>query len=355
MNYFQAKHLPARMRAACKMPGGIVQSYRSLFLTILLVVSGLTFAGCIVNGGDIAPPVGVNTNPDNATSNAGYANRELNNARRMIRAGDYSQVIPRLTNVVSTYPDSPSAIEARYYLGVTYKEIGGVRNAMDFFNEYLEMAPDGPYAEHSRQYLTMLSDEARRDPRNPAHLESRVDELQRRLDETPEDLAAQLELADTYWRQERYNEAGLLYSRIIRELPQMQADQTIRQRLDRADDGTFIILTPDEVLRRETESQPILVFNTSSFKSGRFEGWPAVSRYRYYNVTGQIVNRSNETFSNVQAIVTIYGFGNQIYDTTTVNVGRMHSGETRPFSVRFSNFDDIQNVSKYETDVSYQQ
>lgn len=337
---------------ACEARGGAVKlgwAMVAIFLGLPIV-----FSGCIADGGDIAPPVGANTQPQNESSNAGYANRELSNARRMIRAGDYSQVIPRLANLVDSYPESAAANDARYYLGVAYKEVGGVRNAMDYFNEYIELAPEGPYAEHAHEYLAMLSEDAQKDPRNPDQLEEQTNELQQRLSDNPDDMAAQLELADTYWRQERYNEAGQLYSKIIRALPQMEADQTISQRLDRDADGNFIILTPDEVLRRETASEPILVFNTSSFKSGRFEGWPAVSEFRYYNVTGQIVNRSNETFRNVQAIVTIYGFGNQVYDTKTVNAGRMRPGETRPFSVRFTNFDNIQNVSNYEIDVTYE-
>lgn len=333
--------------------GGVFLS-KTLVLTLCVLFYAWVLSGCVTTGLDITPPVGVNTNPDNAKSNTGYATRELQNAQRMIRAGNYSQVIPRLTNVVSSYPETQAAIDARYYLGITYKEIGGMRNAKDFFMEYLEYSPDGVYADNARQYLAILSDEAAGDPRNPELLSSRAAELEQSLHNAPDDLAGRLELADIYWRQERYNEAGQLYSRIIRELPQMQADQTIRQRIERSSDGTVIILTPDEVLRRQAVAEPILIFNSSSFKSGRFEGWPAVSQYRYYNVTGQAVNRSNETLRNVQVIITIFGFGNQIYDTTTVNMGSMRPGETRPFSVRFSNFDDIQNVSRYESNVTYQ-
>ncbi len=333
---------------------GGVFLYKTLILTLCIISVVWIFSGCVTTGLDITPPVGVNTNPDNAKSNTGYANRELQNAQRMIQAGNFSQVIPRLTNVISSYPETQAAIDARYYLGVTYNEIGGMRNAKDLFMEYLEYSPDGIYASNARQFLAILSDEAEGDPKNPVILSARATELEQILGNTPDDLSSRLELADIYWNQERYNEAGQLYSRIIRELPQMQADHTIRQRIERATDGTVIILTPNEVLRRQSVAEPILIFNSSSFKSGRFEGWPAVSQYRYYNVTGQAVNRSNETLSNVQVIITIFGFGNKIYETTTVNMGNMRPGETRPFSVQFTNFDDIQNVSRYESNVTYQ-
>ena len=42
------------------------------------------------------------------------------------------------------------------------------------------------------------------------------------------------------------------------------------------------------------------------------------------------------------------------YDTTTVSVGRLNPGEIRAFSVRFSNFDNIENINRYECVASFQ-
>ena len=50
----------------------------------------------------------------------------------------------------------------------------------------------------------------------------------------------------------------------------------------------------------------------------------------------------------VQIVVTVYGFGNMVYDTNTIHIGRMNPGEIRAFSSRFSNFDNIEEVQRYE-------
>jgi hypothetical protein len=56
----------------------------------------------------------------------------------------------------------------------------------------------------------------------------------------------------------------------------------------------------------------------------------------------------------VQVFVTIYGFGNVVFDTSTINIGRLNPGETRAFSVRFSNFDNIENVRRHEAVGTFQ-
>ncbi|MFA6241883.1 MAG: FxLYD domain-containing protein, partial [Candidatus Hydrogenedentales bacterium] len=115
--------------------------------------------------------------------------------------------------------------------------------------------------------------------------------------------------------------------------------------------GQYLILTPMEVQRREVEKQPLVIVNMSSFRSGEdlFTRQPL-----YYSVTGQAVNRSDSVLYGVQVMVTLYGFGNVVYDTTTANIGRLNPGESRAFSVRFSNFDDIENIYRYEAVGSFE-
>jgi hypothetical protein len=106
-----------------------------------------------------------------------------------------------------------------------------------------------------------------------------------------------------------------------------------------------MIVTPSEIERRSIENRPLLITNTNYFRSGE----DLITREsRFYVVSGQAHNRSDSILYGVQVHVTIYGFGNVIYDTATVNIGRLHPGEQRAFSIRFSNFDNINNVARYE-------
>jgi len=120
-------------------------------------------------------------------------------------------------------------------------------------------------------------------------------------------------------------------------------------------DGQYTVLTPDEAERRQSAAEPLTVFNVQSFRSGRYR--PDQYSYvdEYYNVAGQAVNRSEQALLDVSVIVTIYGLAGQVYDTQTVQLGRLKPGEVRAFSVRFSNFDNIENVHRHECTVTYSQ
>jgi hypothetical protein len=110
-------------------------------------------------------------------------------------------------------------------------------------------------------------------------------------------------------------------------------------------------LSPAEVERRQIQAQPLAVTNTAAFKSGE----DLFTRTAlFYSVTGQVVNRSDSVLYGVQVIITIYGFGNVVNDTTTVSIGRLNPGEIRAFSVRFSNFENIENINRYECVATFQ-
>ena len=161
-------------------------------------------------------------------------------------------------------------------------------------------------------------------------------------------MAAQLELANLYWEQGQYENAGGIYAELLRHWPRLEEDLVVRRRIARGSNGEITVLTPTEVERRHREAEPLLIYNVSAFKSGRFEGWSATPNQRYYNVTGQSVNQSQTTLHDVNIIVTIYGVGFMVYDTKTANIGSLRPGEVRAFSIQFSQFDNIDNIARHE-------
>ena len=92
----------------------------SCCLYALICIFILTFVGCASTIDAVSLPVGVNPSFNNASRNTGTASKELAVARRMINAGDYALVIPRLMHITSKYPNSAAAIDARYLLGLAY-------------------------------------------------------------------------------------------------------------------------------------------------------------------------------------------------------------------------------------------
>lgn len=277
--------------------------------------------------------------------------QELSEAKYMVEHGDYTVVIPRLLQLIANYPNSKAALEARYLLALSYKEVKSYRDAIDVLNEYMRIAPSGPHAEECKKLASTLTEEYERTYWTEKKLVARIDELNQKLTADPNNLDLQWELADLLWKRGDYRNAGAMYASIAQKSPEKAADPLMASRIEIMPSGQYLILTPGEVQRREVEKQPLVIVNMASFRSGEdlFTRQPM-----YYSVTGQAVNRSDSVLYGVQVMVTLYGFGNVVFDTTTANIGRLNPGESRAFSVRFSNFDDIENVYRYEAVGSFE-
>lgn len=289
-----------------------------------------------------------------SNGSGGKAAVDLASAQRLVQSGDYSTAIPRLQAIINQYPQTSAGIEARYFLGIAYEEVGGTTDAIKYFAECIQLSPNGPHVTEARQRLARLGNNLPAAPLSGEAFSKHVKELQDRVNAEPDKSAAAMELADFFWSNGKYKEAGDLYTEILKRWPECANDKTLQSRAQRQDDGTYVVLTPEEAARRYAELDPLLLFNTTSFRSGRPSGWSGELKHNTYNVSGQVKNRSSKTISNVQIAVTIYGFTGMVYDTQIVNVGALQPGQVRAFSVRFSNFDDIENVHHYECIGSYE-
>jgi len=279
------------------------------------------------------------------------ARQEVEAARKMVDTGDTSSVIPRLLNTIGKYPSTKAALDARYLLGMAYYQIGGYRDAIEMLNEYLQLAPQGEYASKAAEQVARMSDEYSNKYPTPTELDSKVRTLTEKVNAAPQDVNLQLDLADMLWTRGDYNKAGKIYAGIVKVDPRYAEQAVIRSRMEFLPNGEYVVLSPVEVERRQVESQPLAVINTASFRSGQDL---FTREARFYSVTGQVVNRSDSVLYGVEVVVTIYGFGNVVYDTTTVAIGRLNPGEIRAFSVRFSNFENIENINRYEAVATFQ-
>lgn len=274
------------------------------------------------------------------------AEQELAEAKAMMRSGEFSRVVPRLTSIVSRYPNTEAGEEAWYFLGLTYYKIDGLYNADRNFRRYLDRAPEGQYADLAQEYIAGIKDTIGERYADPSVLEARVAEYDGVGE--PEELAAHLELANIYWNNREYEKAGVLYTKILKAWPSLEDDAIIRQRMERGPDGGFIVLSPEEIERRYADSEPLVIYNTQSWRSGRYRPDQFDYSNQYYNVSGQAVNRADNPLREVRVIVTIYSFSGRVYDTRAFHIGAMNPGETRAFSLRFTNFENIENVHRYE-------
>ncbi len=323
----------------------------------LTLVLGMGLGIVLALGGCVTSPRATIHETDDTSAAAriaesGAARKEVEQAREMIHHGEYGGVVPRLHHAISKYPRLDEALEARFLLGVSYYELSSYRDAAEMFRDYLRMAPEGEFAEKSREYLSRIADEYERRYDTAEELDRKLQDVLETVSEDPDDIEQRLELADVLWRRGDYENAGKVYKSIVEERPDFADDATVASRVDFDADGEMVLKTPREVQRRQVESEPLAITNVNSYRSGR----DLITReHRHYVVTGQAVNRSDSVLRGVRVDVTIYGFGNVVYDTNTVNIGQLNPGEQRAFSVKFSQFENIENINRHEVVGSFEE
>ncbi|HUW61767.1 MAG TPA: FxLYD domain-containing protein [Candidatus Bathyarchaeia archaeon] len=279
------------------------------------------------------------------------ARKEIDELRTALGTSANSTVIPRLLQTISKYPGTEAGIEARFLLGKAYQSIGSSPDAVSLYREYLRLAPSGQYAAEAQEYMARVQEEYDQRYPSPATLEAEIGRVRQEVQAAPDDVKKQMELADLLWKRSNYGKSGEIYAAVITRWPEYLEDETIRGRMEFQADGSYLVLSPGEVQRRQIEAQPLECINLASFHSGRDL---FTQEARYYAVTGQVVNHSDSVLYGVEVIVTIYGFGNVVYDTTTVTIPRLFPKEIRAFSVRFGNFENIENVYRHECVASFQ-
>lgn len=321
--------IPARFRIPLHTAGAWA-------LAALLVVS----AGCAT--GPAKRPEGFGKSPTVGTMNSSEGLRE---ARVLVEAGDYTAAIPRLLHILTKGPETPAAVEAKYWLGFAYYGTSSYRDALLEFEEYLYLAPGGPYAAEAQAFVDRIRADYRDIFITPQDLDSRIDAARGEASNAPGDEAKQLELAELLWRRGDYDAAGTIYRALLRNNPNLAGQPPVDARMEYLPTGQWLVLTPAEIERRSIEERPLDIVNVNGFRSGEDL---FTREKRFYVVTGQAHNRSDSVLYNVRVDVTIYGFGNVVFDTTSVNFNRLNPGEKRAFSVRFGNFDNINNIVRHE-------
>jgi tetratricopeptide (TPR) repeat protein len=305
---------------------------------LLLVAFGFYLAGCVSD-----------TGMDFSTGSLGSDEQDLYDeiyaARKLMDADEYAAAIPRLVGTISKDPAADAAIDARFFLGVCYFEINGYGKADELLRTYLAIAPQGDYAVESEAYLQRVHRAYHAQYPTEEETHARIELLRAALEKGAETIEDCTELAGLLWERGDYEEAAELLAGVLDDDPTFGDDDRFRRRVEVSPEGEYILLTPEEIRRRQLENLPLAILNESAFRAGRDR---RTQKARSYVVTGQVLNRHDSVVRGVEVNVTLYGFGSRVYDTTTENIGDLRPGEQRAFSVSFSNFENIENVDRYE-------
>lgn len=274
----------------------------------------------------------------------------LAEAEQLIESGNPAAAVGRLQEILLRYPGTPEAGDAQYLLGVAYENLGGTRDAITAYETYLDVAPEGTWAEASRLSRDRLRHQYEASFPSQEKVDQEISVLRAQQQADPTSVDIRLRLADMLWTQGQYADAAKTYVEVAGFNADFAKSEHFRTRVEPKQDGTYTVLTPTEVSRRAAAQNPIQVINTNSFAAVR-DSFTQVPRF--FVVTGQAVNRGESVIYGVNVNVTLYGFGSQIYDTDTAQLGDMNPGEIRAFSMRFSNFRELNSIERYESSVSF--
>ena len=315
---------------------------RLALFTFALLSGATILGGCAANFG------GTSVSADSFDRQS--ARILLSDARSAIARGNVVFAVPQLHELVARHPDTQEAIIAHYLLGKAYYELDDYRSALEHLSRYLDTDPTGKHAKESRTLMNRLAEEYRQRFPSDDTLDSEIDLLRERWEAEPGSIALGGKLADRLWLRGRYPEAADVYLTLLQGSPEFARDAAFSQRIDVQPDGGHVLLTPAEITRREVERRPVTVINLSSYRSGRDR---RTQQQQHFMVTGQALNRSDGVLRGVEIDITVYGFGNRIYDTRSQRIGDMRPGETRAFSVRFANFRELNSIDRYDYSVRF--
>ncbi|MFM1919700.1 MAG: hypothetical protein RLZZ303_1334 [Candidatus Hydrogenedentota bacterium] len=314
-------------------------------------MSAAILTACGTTGAPASSPLGRNSN-----AQPGLATRsgDVAEARRLIESGAFSQAIPRLLLVTSQDSASPQAAEAFYWMGVAYHRIGSLAEATDAYGRSLEAAPEGPFAMAAKTAMDTIGTEVDAAFVDENELDAMIAQVEERVKREPNESAHRLLLADLNWKRGNYDAAGTLYRELLRDFPGLARDKVVTQRMQQQADGGWTTMTPERAIQEDTEKNPLVLYGVSSYTSRELRGDLRYYYVDFYHVSGYVVNQSRAVVRNVFVDVTIYGFGGQIFDTQSINIGQLKPNQRRTFAVRFNNFDDVNNVQRYDCQLRYE-
>lgn len=274
----------------------------------------------------------------------------LNDAMGLIQAGNPAAAVGRLHEVVARFPDSREALEAQYQLGAAYEAMGSLKDSISAYGMYIGRAPDGEHADTARLRMETLLARYEAEFPSAATLDQEIELLRSQLQTNPDSNDLAVRLANALWARGDYEPAARLYLAVKDRDPAFAQTKAFTDHIELHSDGTHTLLTPQELSTRERTENPLAVYNLASFGAIR-DSFTQVPRF--FVVTGQAVNRGTSMLYGVEVTITIYGFGNIVYDTQTVPLGDVRPGEIRAISVRFANFRELESIDRYDYTVSF--
>jgi len=279
------------------------------------------------------------------------ATDDLGSAEAALADGRYHLARMKFAMALENQPGNETAM---FGLGLSHFRLGAHENAAIYLGRYLDNFSDGLYAEEARYYLSQIDSIQRQhreaQTRRVEALKARVATAREAVDRRPDDPQSRVELGSAYWDIADFARAAEQYVRAIELDATLRDHPVVRGRIEFGPGGDVIVLTPQELQRRDREANPIVISNMRGYRAGRgsFD-----FQHLWYVVSGQVRNRSSRRVPGVAVEAVIYDLSGHVLDVQQMYIGTVPPGGERSFSARLTHFDDINNVYRYECKVMY--
>ncbi len=277
------------------------------------------------------------------------AERDFNSSYCAISVLEYD----RLYNI---HPDPKMKAYFLFQKGQCLYIMNDYTDARKVFEEYQQEFPDGEHKTEVHALLTKIAAlRASQEELEAFKIEEamgNVEQIEDLLTTQPFNAHLHYELANAYWRLEKYDKAAKAYLTATEIDAAYKENDLIKRRLMYNDKGEIVPMTPELQDALERERNPLVIFDVNDYTM-RGERDLYSARQNTYIVAGKVRNQSERPQRNVIVEVTFYNISREILDVRTYRVGTMGPKEVRAFVVQSTFADDIYNIYSFDCRAYY--
>lgn len=279
---------------------------------------------------------------------------QLNAADAAFADQEFSLAATRYESLSDRYPPGPRREQMILRQGISLYSISAYHEARDVFLNYLSENPRGLYSQDASVYLNkidvLMSSDGLVEQAAIDAAKADLNQLQQLRMKHPHDPHVPYAIGNLYYEMGNYDEA-VRYYYVAASLDATYKEKAlIKERKFIDETGQWHAVTPAETKRMEREKNPLVVFETHSYTERDHNSiLYNDAQKRFFQVTGLIRNQSSRLLDNVAIEVRFENAVHQILDVQNVNVGSLGPGEVRAFQAAADNYDDLYNITSYET------
>lgn len=265
--------------------------------------------------------------------------KPLNSFIQNYQSSKYQKATVEFLFFIQNNPDSSQKEKAYFYLGKCYFGMKNYYMAGKTFQEYLQIWPDGEWADKVYEDLKLINNKFNKVSYAKEDVEKEYQKLALAYkevlgEEIPKD-ALYLQLGNIYWEQGENEKAKKGYMEAIKLNPSLKRKTWLMKRMQKLR-LPEINAKPDlRILNKHIRDSEKLVQGiiTSDNSSQYTEKRIKISVGKEVVISGEVENNGEVSVSNLRIHIISYDFYRRVLNASYAYLDRLEPGETMPFSI----------------------